>query len=181
MSQSPLWPNQLQDSDVQIQVTQQALQRLQQGQNQLSGQPAVLLHLPSSTLTSILAITSAGFVNIPGFSWTINSQGGLVCIDAIINGAQNSLADAAVFQLVIDNKNVLNGTWTNVASGSGASSGHIAFSWKNILGVGKHTITFQAASVSGLTVNSSSRGPTSSAVSIIEFPSNISNINVQAN
>lgn len=172
-------PSGIQTPDQQLQVIQQALAKLQQGVNQGLTAPAVLLHLPSTTDSTVRSTTSASFVALPGYSWTINSQGGLVCIEAILNGAQSSFGQIALFNLLIDGKVVLSSNWTSENGSASPSSGHVAFSWKAILGKGQHVIAFQYRVTGGtLSVNGTALGAVTSSVNIIEFPANISNLNV---
>lgn len=184
MTVSVNYPNALQTEDEQRQVTQKALTDLQKANNEVSNAPAILVHLPSTTDSVLRPTTSGTPVNITSYSWKINSRGGLVCIEASLNGSISRSDALSPISLVIDGKTVLTGNATsNVAADVGAAAWSNAFIWKAILGAGPHTISFQYSTNAGTLrlngVTGTDRGFCSSAVSIVEFPSNVANLNVK--
>lgn len=182
MTLSINWPSGLQTSDQQTQVIQRALADIQREFNRYSTQAAVLVHLPSQTLTTTQATTGSAYSTIPGYSWTINSMGGLVDIAAIFGGVCQD-SDAGTIGLLLDNRIVLEESTHALNGGSGNNAiFNLKLAWRAVLGKGQHSVAFQFKTVSGVTiaVNSTNRGPTSSSVSIVEFPANVSNVNVSA-
>ena len=173
------WPNSLQSPDEQIAAMQQAFQKLQQANNSNATSAAVVIHVPSFS-NSAQSAASGSYANIPGFNWTIKSQGGLVCIDASISG---SYIDGLGFvvALVIDGKAVLiNAAMSGSNSGtSNARSGTATLNWKAVLGAGQHTISIQV--LGNGTVNGTARTDGNSSASIIEFPGNVQALNVSSN
>ena len=181
MSQLTLnWPSDLQSSQQQTEAIQKAFSDIQKAFNESASSPAVLVHVPSFTNTTQTS-PSGSYETLPGFNWTIKSQGGLVCIDVNISAAYTD-EDGCQIQLVIDGKSVLNNSAVG-GSNSGTSNarcGTASLTWKAILGAGQHTVKVQAAG-SGTTINGTARGTGNSTASIIEFPANIQNLNVTYN
>lgn len=182
MTVSLNWPSGLQSPEQQLQVIQRAFADVQKAFNSFSTQPQVLIHLPSSTLTAVQSTAGAAYSVIPGYSWTVNSKGGLVDISGIFGGVCQD-SDSGTIGLLIDGKTVLEES-THALNGGSANNAifNLKLGWRAVLGKGQHTIAFQFKTTSGVTmsVNSTNRGPVSSSVSILEFPSNISNVNVSS-
>lgn len=177
------WPSNLMDEEAYTNALQKALSDLQGAVNSNATQASVLLLVPSSTNSTQQSTTSASYSTIPGWSWTINSQGGLVDIDAILAGTMQDQSPGQ-FALTIDGKIVLEATTHSLASGSTSNAAfQISLRWRVILGTGKHIISVQflRQNAGTLTVNGNSRGNTSSSMSIIELGGNVQNLNVQAN
>lgn len=176
------WPSALQDPDQQIHAIQKAFSDIQDNINSNATQPLVSVFLPSLTMTASANTTGASYSAIPGWSWTINSKGGLVDIDMILAGTMSN-SEPGQFALLIDGKIVLEATTISINSGSGtAAAFQLSLRWRAVLGAGQHTILVQYATPSGgsLTVNDRSRGAVSSSASIIEYPNNVQNLNVSA-
>jgi hypothetical protein len=173
------WPSSLQSQDEQIEAIQKAFSDIQKGVNANATQPLVLLHLPTATMNNSQSQGGGSYATIPGWSWTINSQGGLVMIDAIVGGYINTNGTGSV-ALLIDGKVVLEQRTTDAVAPFA-----MAFHWGAVLGVGQHTISFASALKSPgggllIVVNGTTGGSVSSTVGIVEFPSNIQNIDVSA-
>ena len=181
MSQLTLnWPSALQSPEQQTEAIQKAFSDIQKAFNASASSPSVLVHVPSFINTT-QTNPGGSFATLPGFNWTINSQGGLVCIEVNISAAYLD-SNGCVVQLVIDGKTLLK----NVAldgqnSGStNARAGTASLSWKSVLGPGQHTIQIQASG-SSCTINGTARGAGNSSASIIEFPANVQVLNAVAN
>ncbi len=173
MTLSLNWPSGLQTPDQQIDAMQKAFSDIQDNFNQFSTQPQVLVHLASAQNTTQYVVTGS-YVTIPGFSKTINSQGGLVVVDATICGVFTDGYGASL-QLLIDGRQMVVSTALQGSNSgtSNARAGQATFSWKAILGSGQHTIAIQATGIN-CTINGTARGAGTSAWSIIEFPANVS-------
>lgn len=173
------WPTSLQSQDDQLAAIQLAFQTIQNTVNSNATQPQLLIFLPSQELTTEQSTTSTSFVAAPGFSWTINSQGGLVVIDAIIAGTMPA-ADAGTIQLMIDGNAVLAQSTPGLSGGSAtAQNFSLPFHWADVLGAGQHIISLQFKVNSGtLKINDTSISPLASTASIVEFPTNVSNLDV---
>ena len=179
-------PSDLQSNEQKTQVVQKAILDLQRGVNAGATAPAVLVHLPSTTDAVLKATTSATPVNFPGYAWTINSRGGLVVIEACLNGSISQGDALAPISLVIDGKTVLTGKAITAVGGAGfgAVNWTCTLVWKAVLGKGQHTISVQGSTNAGTLrlngANGTDRGFLSSASSIIEFPANVADLNVNA-
>ena len=181
MSQLSLnWPSDLQSPQQQTEAIQKAFSDIQQAFNSSATSPSVLVHVPSFTNTT-QSSPAGSYATLPGFNWTINSQGGLVCIDANISAAYTDAYGCSI-QLVIDGKAVLNNTALSGSnSGTGnARGGTASLTWKAVLGSGQHTIQIQAAGSSTI-INGTGRGNGNSSASIIEFPANVQVLNAVSN
>lgn len=167
------WPSSLQTPEEQLAAIQQAFQKIQQASNANATAPMVVVHVPSFLSTTQTSATGA-FKDIPGFAWRINSQGGLVIIEANISGSYQD-GNGATIQLVIDGTpKLLNSALVGMSSGSSnVRAGTASMVWKAVLGVGQHSISFQVTGIN-TTINGTSRGSGNSSASILEFPQNVS-------
>ena len=176
------WPSNLMDQEAYTNALQKALSDLQGAVNSNATQAGTLLHVPSATISTQQSTTSTSYAVIPGWSWTINSQGGLVDIDSVIAGTMRDDSPGK-FALTIDGKIVLEATTHSLSGGSTSNAAfQISLKWRAILGSGQHTISVQFLRTNGgtLTVNGQSRGNTSSSISIMELLGNVQNLNVTA-
>jgi hypothetical protein len=181
MSQLALnWPSSLQTPEQQTEAIQKAFSDIQKAFNATSTSASVIAHLPTAVDSANHSTASATPIQIPGWNWTINSSGGLVIIDAnfCLAFTVNNNTVARV-NLVIDGKTVVSKTnWCSTVATESSPQIHYAA----ILGAGKHTIsfTFNAPSGGGTAQINLTSGDTSEAT-IIEFPSNVQNLNVASN
>lgn len=169
------WPSSLQTAEEQQQAIQKAFSDIQKTTNANATSPLVVVYLPTTTKTVVQSTNSASYIALPGWSWTINSSGGLVAIDAVVAGI--APANAGSVAMLIDGKIVLEQT-------SPAAQGPFSFPfhWGAVLGSGKHTISFKykAAGAGNISINNTGFGPLSSTIGILEFPSNVQDANVAA-
>ncbi len=178
-------PTTFQTPEEQLAATQKALQDIQGAHNNLATSPAVIVHLPSTTDGTIHATTSTTAVEIPGYSWTFNCRGGLVCVEASLNGSISNSAQISTINLLVDGKIVLTSHAPGLVTGPAAAiAWSITQHWKQVLGKGQHTISFTYVTNAGIFrvngVAGTDQGFCSSAVSIIEFPTNVQNLDVNA-
>ena len=174
------WPSNLMDDEAYTNALQANFNTIQNAMNANATQPSVLAFLQSATDNNNYTTNSATLVNIPNWSWTFTSQGGLVCISAILNVLYNN-SNFGVVAMLIDQKIVLESTAHTAPGGNVSNNACLAFDWKAILGAGQHTVTFQfSTGGSGTFQINPSNSPASSAASIIEFPANVQDLNVTA-
>lgn len=149
-----LYPTADQSPADQLHTLQQALQQLANTVNQNATAPAVVSHVPSSTLTDQSSTTG----NATYQSQQINSKGGLVSINGSI-----SASGSGYVGLSIDGNTVL-----KVPTSSGM------INWSQVLPKGSHTLNIIYGASSGtVTINPSGF---SSAFSVNETPSNVQEI-----
>ena len=161
-------PSLMQDPDQQIVAIQAALQTLQSGVNQNATDPAISLYVPSTTITAQQSTTSATPVQIPGLLWTVNAQGGVIHIDAVLNGTVSDVTKLGLISLMIDNVPVLTVPTPNTGA-SGGTSFSAAFVWRQQLSSGPHQVGFKFQVAGGATISLNAASSTSVA-SIEEFP-----------
>lgn len=153
-------PTSLQNEDQQLAATQGALTQIQAVGNQNASTPLCILYQSSETDNANASTNSGSSSQIPGYSWNINSQGGLVQFQASLSTA----GDGAV-SLVIDGATVLK-------LGANGTPGNIGINYSAVLGAGPHTIALQFDATSGnFQINPSGY---SSVSSLIELPENVS-------
>ena len=135
---------------------QGAMTQLQNTINNNATEPLCIIYQASSVNSDSQSTSSTSPTRIANWTWTFQSEGGLVCVAASISGSGNGYAS-----LVIDGNTALQVPLT---------SGCLL--WNAILGQGGHTITINFGSVSGsVTVNPA--GGFTSAVSVYELPQNV--------
>ena len=175
-------PSDLQSTEQQLKSVQKCLFDLQKGFNTSTTSPSVIAHLPTFIDSTTRYMSATTPEKIPGWSWTINSRGGLVCISALfsVSAVDGSPSSSANFEMYIDNvKTLAKGIGVTVSNSN--CNIPVIFDYKQILGKGKHKIDFYWSVLTVVTRIYINLSGITSEASIIEFPTNIQNLNVASN